>query len=190
MKSFGQFLMEAGGRPAGALEVHDTSAADAYAYAQKIFERNGKDIDEELPNFIQNYTIVQQMANRYGKYRRKDMPVLNSAIIEQFIKSTQGSLMTVSVGELRPVQKQMYFDRTIDKRGKGTLTTDKRFITTRTFVAARNFDLLDGHHRYLSGMLISPTLKVSVFRMSANTEQALEYALHYSDNIAKNTRNN
>jgi hypothetical protein len=187
------FILEAGGNASGKIEVHRTSVEQAYLYAQQIFAREGKDLDEEIPTFRQNYQIVQAMA-KGGHTKRKDMPVISNKDIgklrdyleEHGIKT---GYETVNVGELRPIQEQIYFDQVIEKKAKSSLRKSKSFVGRNIFVVDKNYNIIDGHHRYLSAMLISPTVKVSVMKANTDLKTLLKHSLTYSDEIVKNVRN-
>lgn len=187
------FLAEAGGVAAGNIEVHRTSVEDAYSYAQRIFAKYGKDLDEEIPTFKQNYQIVQAMA-KGGHTKRKDMPVIDGKNIGN-LKTYLGEsgiktkYETVNVGELKPIQEQIYFDQVIEKKAKSNLSKSKSFVGKNIFIVDQNNNIIDGHHRYLSAMLISPTLKVSVLRAYTDLKTLLKYSLIFSDDILQNKRN-
>ena len=70
-------LAEAGGAAAGKLEVLSTSLNVARSFAEKKFSANGFELDKELPNFDNNYTLAQRQA-KLGFAKRKDMPVISN----------------------------------------------------------------------------------------------------------------
>ena len=81
MQSFNQYLIEkAGGKKPGKLEIHNTTVNVARSYAVEQFAKHGFDLDEEIPNFDNNFVFAKNQAT-YGKTLRKEMPVLEKSDI-------------------------------------------------------------------------------------------------------------
>jgi hypothetical protein len=230
---FKDFLNEAGAA-AGKLELVKTNVDDAYAYAKSLFEKNGRDIDEELPHFKENYIIAQKQAGT-GRTKRKDMPVIDAKDVKDFqrrllagkldvrlphdkhditssddpfpeglsgeeakhfleagIKIHDGSKpddkvnvnnTKITVGSLSPIQKQIYFDKSIAQIAKAGVENSKKFLTggKTTFVTSSDQRIVDGHHRYLSGLLIDPTMKVNAISIDLPITKLLPLSLAYGD---------
>ncbi|PNX47664.1 MAG: hypothetical protein BV459_03950 [Thermoplasmata archaeon M11B2D] len=86
MKSFRQVIQEAGGEAAGKIVVHKTPLDKARAYAEKEFQKIGKTLDEEVPNFDENYKLLQKKLAQSKGVRRVDMPVIDPEQIGDFVK--------------------------------------------------------------------------------------------------------
>lgn len=94
------------------------------------------------------------------------------------------------VGKLKPIQKQIYLDKSLER----TLTTGdvqgtKNFLANQTFfiVSKDNF-IIDGHHRYMSGVLIDPEIKVTCIKIDLPISMLLPLTKAYGDAIG-NKRN-
>lgn len=93
----------------------------------------------------------------------------------------------VRIDTLLPIQKQIYVDTTLS-----SITDVKRsktFLSTKTFfiISADNY-IIDGHHRYLSALLIDPNMKVNVVAIDLPIDILLKVTLSYGDAIG-NKRN-
>lgn len=94
------------------------------------------------------------------------------------------------VGKLKPIQKQIYLDKSLER----TLTTGdvqgtKNFLANQTFfiVSKDNF-IIDGHHRYMSGVLIDPEIRVTCIKIDLPISMLLPLTKAYGDAIG-NKRN-
>lgn len=232
-QKFKEFLTEAGAE-AGKLELVKTDVEKAYAYAKVQFEKHGRDIDEQLPNFRENYIFAQQQAGT-GRTKRKDMPVIDAKDVRDFQKRLlagkidvrapydkhdytnsndpfpeglsgdqakhflEGGLKfhdgskpddkiavknpKITVGSLSPIQKQIYFDKSIGQIAKAGVDASRKFITgnNTTFVVSSDQSIIDGHHRFLSGILIDPRLKVNTIMIDLPIAKLLPLSLAYGD---------
>ncbi len=224
-------LMEDGAL-AGKMELDKISADEAYKYIDRLFKKRGESVDEEIPNFKQNFNQVQKMVKK-GKTLRKDMPVINQSDIKDlqfrlsngyidvtephapFIKGNNpfpeglsGKLAdrwlenglkrhdgatsddddkvkvsrgTIRADKLKPIQKQIYFDKSAGAIGKSGVETSKAFVKSRTFIVSADNYIIDGHHRFLSAMLIDPKMSVSVMKIDLPLNILLPMALAYGD---------
>lgn len=99
---------------------------------------------------------------------------------------------SIPVGKLLPIQKQIYFDKAIgfltyQKSGAAGV---KKFITgtSNAFIVSSDNRIIDGHHRYLAGVLVDPTTKVNCVVIDLPIKKLLPLTLSYSDAIG-NKRN-
>ena len=53
-------LVEAGGAKAGKLELLNTPVMIARDYAEKMFKKNGMNLEDEIPNFDKNYELAKK----------------------------------------------------------------------------------------------------------------------------------
>lgn len=94
-----------------------------------------------------------------------------------------------TVGKLKPIQKQIYADKSIEATIQFGIDVTKNFLQNQsTFIISSDNFIIDGHHRYLSGLLIDPTMKVNVLRVEAPISKLLPLSLTYSDAVG-NKRN-
>jgi len=94
-KSFLEAEGAGGGQAAGKLELVKTPVEKARAWGEKEAEKFGRDFDQELPNFDTNYVKVQKIANKYGKTKRKDMPVIADYQVREFQKRLKHGFLDV-----------------------------------------------------------------------------------------------
>ena len=93
----------------------------------------------------------------------------------------------VKIADLLPIQKQIYVDTTLSSMAD--VERSKIFLSTKTFfiISADNY-IIDGHHRYLSALLIDPNMKVNVVAIDLPIDILLKVAVSYGDAIG-NKRN-
>lgn len=98
-------------------------------------------------------------------------------------------LTPIPVKNLKPIQKQIYFDKSIIALEKGGAKQSIEFLTKKTFfiVSSDNY-VIDGHHRYLSALLIDPNMKVSCIVIDIKMDTLLPLTLSFSDAVG-NKRN-
>ena len=237
MKTLKQFLFESG-QTAGKMELVKTKAQAAYDYAKKRFEKFGRDIDSELPNFMDHYRVAKQKAGQ-GKTVRKEMPVINDHQVKEFqtrltkgyvdVTSPFGDITNpkdpfpeglsgesarkfleaglkihdgsekddkvkvssgkVAVKKLKPIQKQIYFDKSIENLAQFGVKDSRKFHTDQTFyIISKDLYIIDGHHRFMSAILMDPNLKVNVVIIDLPISKLLPVSKAYGDAIG-NKRN-
>ena len=97
----------------------------------------------------------------------------------------------VAVGKLLPIQKQIYVDKSIEQIStNGGAAKARSFLesTKTTFIISKDLRILDGHHRYLSAILIDPKIMVNVIKIDMEIDKLLPLTLSYSDAVG-NKRN-
>lgn len=231
MKTFLQFIAEAGGSKAGDIEVAKTNISDAIEHAIEIL---GQEKFDEIPNFISNFKRAQSAA-KLGWTKRKDMPVISSNDVqdlknrlekgfldvmkpfavkggfpeklsgkaaEQWLKNglpefdghssddrVSVEYRRVTVGDLKPIQKQIYLDKSLGGLAKGTLESTISFLQNQTiYIVSSDNYIIDGHHRYMSAMLLDPNMKVQTLSINLPIKTLLPLTLAYGDAIG-NKRN-
>jgi hypothetical protein len=94
-----------------------------------------------------------------------------------------------AVGNLKPIQKQIYFDKAMTDTSKFGADGSRNFLENNTFfiLSADNY-IIDGHHRYLAGILIDPSMKVNVLKIDLPINKLLPLSLAYGDAVG-NKRN-
>ena len=92
----------------------------------------------------------------------------------------------VTVNKLIPIQKQIYFDKSMGSTIKFGMDASIKFITKKSFfIISSNYYIIDGHHRFLSAMLINPNLKVNALMINLDINKLLPLTLSYSDAVGK-----
>ena len=186
--SISEYLQEAAGRDAGKLELLRIDIDTARAHAQKEL---GKDFDT-LKDFDKSFNLARSKAV-LGKTKRKDMPrirqdnipALKAKLKEDGYKFTNS---TASVKDLVPIQRQFYFDHSVEMMSNKGLKGARSYIDSSFLFVSEDNRILDGHHRYLAAMLIDPAYKFKVFKIGIPLDKLLPYLVEFGDNIG-NERN-
>ncbi len=182
-------LMElAGGQSAGRLELHSTSTAKAIAYAEKVFKKAGMDLHEEIPLFEQNLSVAKQQIT-VGKLKRKDMPVicssdlagLEKALKERRVRTSKGKM---NITSMKPTQYQIYIDKSLGGIIKNGSSKTRKFLTSGTFFILSSDDyIMEGHHRFLTGILFDPTMQSKYFKVDMGKDQLLKFLKSHSESL-------
>ena len=91
--------------------------------------------------------------------------------------------------DLKPIQKQIYFDKAIEATAKFGVEGTKSFIQNQSLtVASADYYIIDGHHRWLSSLLINPGMTIKGVKISLPIDKLLPLAKSYSDAVG-NPRN-
>lgn len=94
----------------------------------------------------------------------------------------QASLQEEQVGNLVPIQGQIYFDKAVGFIvSNGGAAGAKLALASNILIASSDLHLIDGHHRFLAGLLISPATEVPVLAIDLSIKQLLPLTLSYSD---------
>lgn len=98
-------------------------------------------------------------------------------------------IRSVEAKKLKPIQKQIYFDKSMGATVDFGVQSSINFITKESFfiISADNY-IIDGHHRFLSGLLIDPSIKVNCLSIDLDIKKLLPLAKAYGDAIG-NKRN-
>lgn len=95
----------------------------------------------------------------------------------------------IPVGKLKPIQNQIYVDKSINAMNRDTLAGTKNFLSTQTiYITSSDNFIIDGHHRYLSAMLLNPKMNVQTMAINLPIKVLLPMTLAYGDAIG-NKRN-
>ena len=96
----------------------------------------------------------------------------------------------IAVGNLKPIQAQIYFDKSIKKISKDGVESSRNFLTSKfnNFVVSKDNRIIDGHHRFLTTVLIDPKIKVNCLKIDLPIRDLLPLTLAYTDAIG-NVRN-
>jgi hypothetical protein len=94
----------------------------------------------------------------------------------------------VRVGDLKPIQQQIYFDKSIDGIAKFGAKSSKEFFQSTFFIVSSDLRIIDGHHRWLASNLIDPDMMVTVMLIDLPIKTLLPMTKAYGDAIG-NERN-
>ena len=98
-------------------------------------------------------------------------------------------LAQVKIKDLKPIQRQIYFDTGFGRTVEDGLKVSLNFIKKKSlFVINKENYILDGHHRFLSAMLIDPNMSVFALQIDLPLKKVLPLTVAYSDAIG-NKRN-
>lgn len=125
--------------------------------------------------------------------QRLDMPViaadqvkdLQSMLLEVGIKFRY---ITIPAYKLKPVQKEIYLDKSAkDILKRGQYKTKVYLRNYSTITVSKDLYIVDGHHRWLSAMLINPKMSIKVFQIGLAFTELYRPMIAYS-NALQNTR--
>lgn len=164
------------------VSINDYDALTLAMYAHDL----GLDI-EDL-----EYKI--NLAKKHTMYiQRLDMPV----IAANQVKALQSMLLdigikfryiTIPVYKLKPVQKEIYLDKSAkDILKHGEYRTKVYLRNHSTITVSKDLFIVDGHHRWLSAMLINPKMSIKVFQIGLAFTELYRPMIAYS-NALQNTR--
>ena len=94
----------------------------------------------------------------------------------------------LAVGDLKPIQEQIYFDNVMGAIANNGREGSLKFLSSGMFIVSSDNYILDGHHRYLSGVLIDPSIRVKCLVIDLPLDILLPLTLAYSDAVG-NIRN-
>jgi hypothetical protein len=85
----------------------------------------------------------------------------------------------VKVSKLLPIQKQIYLSKFLKNVAKYGIIDNNSKILQKPLIVSRNYELIDGHHRWMSIMLCNPELKVKVLRVHLETISVLKVVKNF-----------
>lgn len=95
-----------------------------------------------------------------------------------------------AAGTLKPIQQQIYFDKSFEVVGKQGLDKSAKFYQSEKTILIASSDnyIIDGHHRYMAATIIDPKMKLHVLKIDLPIKTLLNLSLAYGDAIG-NKRN-
>ncbi len=94
-------------------------------------------------------------------------------------------MKSMTVGDLKPIQQQIYFDKAVEGIAQFGADVSKKFYQATFFIASNDGYIIDGHHRFLGATLIDPKMKVKVLAIDLPIEKLLPMTKAYGDAIGK-----
>ena len=177
-----------GGQSAGTLELHAAAPEDAISWAERAFEKANKDLYESIPDFQANLLIAKQHAIG-GTKKRKEMPVITSRDMNGLAGALKSYNVKVKSGKIpitkmKPMQFQIYVDKALTGIIRDGAQKTRQFLTTVTkFIISRDHYIMEGHHRFLQGILFDPTMKVNYFQVDMPKDELLAFLFAYAGRI-------
>lgn len=99
------------------------------------------------------------------------------------------SVSNVTVSELKPIQKQIYVDKSLSMIKRSGVSNFTSHLENETyFITSTDRYIIDGHHRYLAGMLMNKSIKVRCLIIDLPISKLLPLSLAFGDAIG-NKRN-
>jgi hypothetical protein len=106
----------------------------------------------------------------------------------QPVNKVKVSPMTIAAKDLKPIQKQIYFDKCMESIAKEGIDAAERYVTSMQMVASSDHHIIDGHHRWLSALIINPDLAMTGIQIDLPIAHLLPLLVAYGDSIG-NRRN-
>ncbi len=181
-----------GGQKAGKLEMKHLDYKKAKEFTNKIFDAS------LIPGLENNFQVAKEHI-KMGHTKRKDMPVITSRDVIKFQQELKNGNLTgkevkmskkkVKIKDLIPIQDQMYFDKSMKGIAKNGTKKTKEFLQNKTyFITSSDHRIIDGHHRYLQGLLLNPEMEVQILSIDLPIKDLLNIGLEFGDSQG-NTRN-
>jgi hypothetical protein len=178
-----------GGEAPGKLEMLKIGVDRALVYADSQFLVHQKmRAIEVMPAFRSAFIETKERLREAMNYQRSEMPVLEDedlfkirSLLEQFDAGPLCEVCTAKVGDLWPVQSQVYFDKSINNTARFGIPSTKQFLGSKHLYVADGLEILDGHHRWLSGCFIDANMSMKLFKFPCSPREVLPMLVEFSD---------
>lgn len=87
----------------------------------------------------------------------------------------------VAAKDLVPIQQQVYVDKSIKSIAKSGINSSIQFLTSTILVISSDNRIVDGHHRFLSALIIDPDMKLKCLEVDLPIKTLLPLAKAYGD---------
>lgn len=94
----------------------------------------------------------------------------------------------VKAKELRPIQRQIYLDKSMGATGKFGVAATKQFLGKSLMILSEDQFIIDGHHRWTSALIVDPQIPLPGVKIGLPISKLLPVSLAYGDAIG-NKRN-
>ena len=95
----------------------------------------------------------------------------------------EAELVTVAVGDLTPIQAEIYFKKVVGKYRKHGLPERNGVMHEKPLVISRDNEIIDGHHRFATFYLVDPTIEVAALRVDIATDRLLSISRSYGASL-------
>lgn len=83
--------------------------------------------------------------------------------------------------DLRPIQAQVYLDKSVESTVKFGIEGTTKFLSTSILICSSDNRIIDGHHRFLSALLIDPNMQMRCLVIDLPISKLLPLATAYGD---------
>jgi hypothetical protein len=87
----------------------------------------------------------------------------------------------VLVTNLVPIQQQIYYDKSIDTLAQFGAKASRKFHQSTIWIVSSDLKIIDGHHRFLSAILVDPNQKVQVLMIDLPLSKLLPLTKAFGD---------
>jgi len=95
---------------------------------------------------------------------------------------------SIMAKDLRPIQKQIYFDKAIGATAQFGVKGSRKFLENSLMIMSSDDYIVDGHHRWASALVIDPNMKMKGIKIDLPIEKLVNLLKAYGDAIG-NKRN-
>lgn len=101
------------------------------------------------------------------------------------------SSVSVPASDLKPIQRQIYFDKSIGAIAEFGVGSTKEFLKSSLMIMSGDQYIIDGHHRWLSANLVDPDFEMTGIKIDLPIHKLLPLATAYGDALGnkRNERN-
>lgn len=115
---------------------------------------------------------------RAEEFFQRGLKIYDGSQSDDKVKITKGK---VPVKKLSPIQQQIYYDNSMDKVAKFGVKASADFHKTTTFIVSSDLRIIDGHHRFLSALLINPNVMVNIMIIDLPISELLPLTKAFGD---------
>lgn len=161
------------------------TGADVHEFKSRL-EAGAIDIKAPYARGSSHNPFPQGLTGKQAKFwLEKGLAINDGSDIDDPVKVR---FKRVRVSNLRPIQKQIYFDKSMDMLARGFAGLRNYLENKSILIASSDNFIIDGHHRFLGGVLYDPTINVQVLSIDLPIKTLLPMAIAYGDSIG-NSRN-
>lgn len=104
---------------------------------------------------------------------------------DDIVKCHEG---TVVVGDLAPIQKQIYLSKCMEATAQNGVKKSIKFLEKTHLILSSDNHIIDGHHRWMSALLINPKMTIHALIIELPITTLLPLSIAYGDAVG-NQRN-
>lgn len=87
----------------------------------------------------------------------------------------------IAAKDLKPIQQQVYLDKSVKSTVKFGIEGTTSFLNNSTLICSSDGRIIDGHHRYLSALIIDPNMMMKCLVIDLPISKLLPLATAYGD---------
>jgi len=124
--------------------------------------------------------------DRAAQWLEQGLPVHDGSDRDDVVKTY---FENVPVKELKPIQAQIYVDKSLLSVARSGTKSFRDYVKNKSIlIASKDNYILDGHHRFLSSILVDPDMESRCLKVDLPIAELLPLTLAYGDAIG-NPRN-